>query len=183
MRIAAGIIVSLAILAAGAIGFAYSGAYDIAAATPHSEPVWKALRIVMEHSVKRRARNLSVPELDDPEKVHRGFRSFQEMCVTCHGAPGAARSDIAKGLNPEAPDLAKTAGNWKPAELYWIVKHGIKMTGMPAWGPTHDDEALWALVAFLKVLPSLPSGEYQGAVAYHRLNETGRVASGPSGHH
>ena len=137
----------------------------------------------MEQSVKRQARDVKVPELDDPEKVHLGFKNFHEMCVVCHGAPGAAPSQLSKGLYPEAPDLAKSATAWKPAELYVIVRDGIKMSGMPAWSPTHSGEELWAIVAFLKVLPNMPTTEYQEAVSYYQMKAGTPDTGQPAGHH
>jgi len=170
MKVAAATGLFLAVAVAAVLTFTYSGAYDISATTPHFSVTHKVLRTVMEQSVKRQARGVKVPELDDPEKVHSGFRSFDAMCVTCHGAPGAPASDINKGLYPKAPDLAQTANSWTPAELYVIVKRGIKMSGMPAWEPTHSGEQIWELVAFLKVLPAMPSAEYLGAVKHVAAN-------------
>ena len=100
MKIAAFIGVFVALAAAGALAFIYSGVYDIAATTPHFTVTHRVLRTVMEQSIKRQARDVRVPELDDPEKVHTGFKNFHAMCVTCHGAPGAAASEINKGLYP-----------------------------------------------------------------------------------
>jgi len=51
-----------------------------------------------------------------------------------------------------------------------IIKRGIKMSGMPAWGPTHSEEELWALVAFLKLLPTMSTAQYRGAVEYYTMN-------------
>ena len=167
MKIAAVIGVFVALAAAGALAFIYSGVYDIAATTPHFTVTHRVLRTVMEQSIKRQARDVRVPELDDPEKVHTGFKNFHAMCVTCHGAPGAAASEINKGLYPVAPNLAEAAKGWTSAELYVIIKRGIKMIGMPAWEPTHSGEEIWALVAFLKLLPTMPVLEYQSAVAYY----------------
>jgi mono/diheme cytochrome c family protein len=157
---------------AGAFLFIYSGVYDVAATVEHSAFTQRALRFALEQSVKRRARDVRVPELDDPAKVHAGLKGFQEMCVVCHGAPGAPKSEINEGLHPRAPDLAQTAKNWNPAELYVIIKRGIKDTGMPAWGPTHSDEELWGLVAFLQVFPTMPEAEYQRAVEYYAKSES-----------
>ena len=183
MKIAAAAGLSIAIVAAGALAFIYSGVYDISATTPHFGVTHKILRTMMERSVRRQAREVTVPELDDPEKVHMGFRSFNAMCVTCHGAPGAPASDINKGLYPQAPDLAQAAKSWTPSELYVIVKRGIKMSGMPAWEPTHSGEQLWALVAFLKVLPSMPVAEYQSAVEYFAANAGGESHRMKAGGH
>ena len=182
MRIAAAIGVSLMVIALGAFVFIYSGVYDISATTPHFAVTHRILRTVMEQSVKRQARDVKVPELDDPEKVHVGFRNFHEMCVICHGAPGTPRSQLSKGLYPEARNLAEAAKKWTPAELYVIIKRGIKMSGMPAWEPTHSGEELWALVAFLKILPSMPEAEYQGAVKYYETSAPAGDQVRPAGH-
>ena len=90
------------------------------------------------------------------------------MCVACHNAPGSAASEISKGLYPQAPNLAEAAKEWTPAELYVIVKRGIKMSGMPAWELIHSGEEIWRMVAFLKVLTAMPAGEYQSAVEYYQ---------------
>ena len=167
MRIVVGAIGAfIALAVAGALVFIYSGVYDIAATTAHSDLTHRAIRTVMERSIKRQARSIQVVELDDPEKVHAGFRNFHAMCVTCHGAPGAEASEISRGLYPEAPNLAVAAKAWTPAELFVIIKRGIKMSGMPAWEPTHSSEEIWAMVAFLRILPTMPAAEYQNAVAY-----------------
>lgn len=183
MKVAAATGLFLAVAVAAVLTFIYSGAYDISATTPHFSVTHKVLRTVMEQSVKRQARGVAVPELDDPAKVHSGFRSFDAMCVTCHGAPGAPATDINKGLYPKAPDLAQTASTWTPAELYVIVKRGIKMSGMPAWEPTHGGEQLWELIAFLKALPAMPAAEYQGAVKYVAASPGGKSHEMKSGHH
>ena len=170
MKIVVAVCLFFAVAAAGAIAFIYSGVYDIGATTPHFNLTWRVLRTAMEQSVKRQARDVKVPELDDPEKVHMGFKNFHAMCVTCHGAPGTPASEIGKGLYPEARNLAEAARGWTSAELYVIIKRGIKMSGMPAWEPTHSGEEIWALVAFLKLLPTMPTAEYQGAVEYYTMN-------------
>jgi mono/diheme cytochrome c family protein len=173
MKIAAAIGVLVIVLLAGAVLFIYSGVYDVAATVEHTVLTKRVLRIAMEQSVKRRARDVNVPELDDPAKVHAGLRSFQAMCVTCHRAPGAEKPEINEGLHPRAPDLAEAAKNWSPAELYLIIKRGIKDTGMPAWGPTHSEEELWELVAFLNIFPTMPDAEYRGAVEYYAKSGAG----------
>ena len=176
MKAAAAVALLVVAVATGALAFIYSGVYDIAATTPHFDLTFRVMRTAMEQSVKRQARKVTVPELDDPEKVHLGLRNFQEMCVVCHGAPGVPESQINKGLYPKAPNLAEAAKDWTPAELYVITKNGIKMSGMPAWGPTHSEEELWSLVAFLKLLPTMPPAEYRGAVDYFAKSDK------PSGH-
>jgi Raf kinase inhibitor-like YbhB/YbcL family protein len=114
----------------------------------------------MEHSVKQHAKRIAAPELSDRAMIVMGFHHYDAMCVECHGAPGVRHKEIAEGLWPEAPDLAKTASDWKPEELYWIIKNGIKFTGMPAWGPSHRDQDLWALTAFVRTLPAMSASAY-----------------------
>lgn len=171
MKIAAGGLLALGLAAAAGLAFINSGIYDIAATTPHFDLTHKLMRTLMEQSIKRHARDVKVPDLDDPEKVHSGFKNFNAMCVTCHGAPGAAASEISKGLYPAAPNLAEVAKGWTSAELYVIIKNGIKMSGMPAWEQSHSGDEIWALVAFLKVLPAMPADEYRDAVEYYERQQ------------
>ena len=95
-----------------------------------------------------------------PEALRTGLAHYRGMCVTCHGAPGVDASDIGVGLNPPAPDLtlakvqARTDG-----ELFWLVANGIRMTGMPGFGPTHENEEIWKIVAFLRHLPEITAEE------------------------
>src|SRR5262245_4431884 len=96
---------------------------------------------------RRKRRASPCRGLDDPAKLLIGVEHYAAHCAVCHGAPGVSRGDIARGLYPPPPDLAKTAPLYTPAELFWIVKHGIKMTGMPAWS-NHSDDELWATVGF-----------------------------------
>ena len=128
--------------------------------------------MVRDESIKRQARNVKVPELDDPEKVHAGFRNYHAMCVVCHTAPGATPSEISRGMYPAAPDLATSAKNRTSAELYMIIRNRLKMTGMPAWEASHSGDRIWELVAFLRVLPDVSAEDYQAAVKFHEERGT-----------
>jgi mono/diheme cytochrome c family protein len=156
-----GIIGLVGVLVLLAILFIYSGSYNVSAIHPDSAPVAWVFDTTMTHSVQRRAAGIKVPDLADPAMVKLGFSHYRSMCVVCHGAPGAPVGDIGLGLRPAPPELAEAAGDWKPNELFWITKNGIRMTGMPAWGPTHSDEEIWAIVAFLHKLPSLTPAQYR----------------------
>lgn len=149
----------LLLLAAG-FAFIYSGTYDISAATPHWPIVKRLISLTMDNSVKHHAKGIVAPNLDDTAMINLGFSHYQEMCVDCHGAPGVSASEFAKGLYPKAPRLKHPAEEWSPAELYWMTKYGIKMSGMPAFGSTHDEHELWSIVAFLKKLPAMDSAGY-----------------------
>jgi mono/diheme cytochrome c family protein len=122
----------------------YSGLYNIAADVPHTQPVYWLLETVRDYSVEARARDIVVPNnLNDPTRISKGAGHYADMCSSCHLAPGMKRTEISQGLYPRPPELRRKT-NLTPAEQFWVVKHGIKMTGMPAWGVTHDDDLLWA---------------------------------------
>ena len=160
------IVVSLlAIAAILMVGFAYSGLYDVSASSPHSGIVDWLLSTTSDASVKRRAKEIQVPELGNDAMALAGVNDFDAMCTGCHGAPGQEPEATGQGLNPSAPDLAEAATELTPAELFWVTKNGIKMTGMPAWGATHDDDALWPVVAFMTTLPEMDAESYQAILA------------------
>jgi mono/diheme cytochrome c family protein len=155
------ILLAAVLLVVAAVAFVYSGIYDVSASTSHGAVSHWALTTAMEASVKRRAGRIEVPDLSDESLVLAGVNDFEEMCVQCHGAPGREPAAVGQGLNPPAPDLAETAIEMTAAELFWVTKHGIRMTGMPAWGATHDDDALWPVVALLTALPELDARAYE----------------------
>ena len=161
MKILVAMIVLLFLLAAACLGIVYSGVYNVSAIEGHNSFEHWLLSTTMERSVRRHAEDIEVPDLTNPNLIESGFHHYDEMCASCHGTPAVPPAELAKGLTPPPPELTEKADEWSPAELYWIVKNGVKMTGMPAWGPTHDDEALWAIVAFLRKLPALSPQEYQ----------------------
>jgi mono/diheme cytochrome c family protein len=148
----------LVVLVAGAI--LYAGMYDVAATSPHWRMTSWLFEVARIRSIKAQAATVQAPPgLDDPAKVLIGVEHYAAHCAVCHGAPGVPKGDIARGLYPPPPDLAKTAPLYSPAELFWIVKHGVKMTGMPAWSD-HSDDELWATVGFLAKLPSMSEQDY-----------------------
>jgi mono/diheme cytochrome c family protein len=158
-------------LAAGALLIAvvaavlvHMGSFDVAADKPHSQPVFWLMDTVRERSVAIRAADITVPsDLADEKRIASGAAQYDEMCSLCHLAPGMKRTEISRGLYPRAPELRRKS-KLTPAEQFWVVKHGLKMTGMPAWGVTHNDELLWDVVAFLQKLPELTADQYQTLV-------------------
>ena len=155
--------VGLAVLAlvGGGIIFVYAGGYDVAATSQHSRLTEWLLHTTMQRSVTRRAGGVEVPDLGDEDMRLAGIGDFNAMCAGCHTAPGAEPSPMAQGLNPPPPDLSHSAEELTPEELFWITKNGIRMTGMPAWAPTHQDEDLWGVVAFIQTMPGLSGEEYR----------------------
>ena len=164
----AGIFLTLVLVAVGGVVFIYSGLFDVAASNPHSAVVGWVLETARNRSIEVQAAGISVPQgLDDPAKVLIGTEHFAAHCAVCHGAPGVPKGDIARGLNPQPLDLTHSASHYSPSELFWIVKHGIRMTGMPSWG-YHSDEELWATVSFLKKLPGMTEQDYAKLIAASR---------------
>ena len=161
MKIIITLLVLVIVLILGGLVFINSGVYDVAATKPDTEIVKWVLETTKEKSVRSRSKDITVPNLDSESLIETGFHHYDQMCVGCHGAPGIPQSEIGEGLNPEPPDLSEVAANMTPAELFWITKNGIKMTGMPAFGPTHSDEELWGIVAFMQKLPDLSPEKYK----------------------
>lgn len=154
------VLVAISLLVVGGLAYMYSGVYNVAATSPHNALVRWVLKTTMENSVREHAESVAAAPPFSAEKVRQGASAFDKMCVACHGAPGKERGDYGRGLTPRPPDLAKTAKQWNEQELHWIIERGIKSTGMPAFGRTHSDDELWALVAFVKQLPQTTPQEY-----------------------
>lgn len=138
----------------------YSGIYDISATRQHLQPIHSLMEVAMRQSVRQHARTIEVPPLTDPQMALRGAATFQAQCVQCHGAPGVAQSAIGLSMQPLPGPLVDARQHWQPRELYWVVRHGIKMTGMPAWQYRLDDAQIWELVAFMQQLPQLDAAQY-----------------------
>lgn len=139
--------------------FAFSGAYPVGADVPHWRVTRAAIGMVREHAVAHSIAGIKVPPLDDPALIKLGAEHYSEMCVQCHLAPGVDKSELRAGLYPKPPDLVRHAP--EPPEAFWIIKHGFKMTAMPAWGKTHDDHEIWAMVAYLQKQPSMSAAEFR----------------------
>jgi mono/diheme cytochrome c family protein len=138
----------------------FSGVINVAATNPHNPITEFVLSTTMDNSVRFHAKGITAPPLDSTQMVMEGFRHYRKMCVGCHLAPGIRSTEMQKGLMPEPPQLQEAVEEWKPAELFWVIKNGVKMTGMPAWGPTHSDQKIWAMVAFLEKLPHMTADQY-----------------------
>lgn len=158
------VILLLALAAFGGI-FVFAGVYNIGADAPHSSAVFGLLQEFREKAVAHHARNIAVPgDLNAPKRIAAGAGLYNEMCTGCHLGPGIEASELSQGLYPSAPELAR-GDDLTPAEQFWVIKHGVKLTAMPAWGKTHDDELIWDMVAFIRQLPRMTAEQYKSAVA------------------
>lgn len=169
-RILLGALGALALGAATATGLLQAGAIDVAADTPHNPAVHGLIEWAREQSIARRAADIvPPPDLSDAARIRRGAGNYDAMCANCHLSPGVEDSEIRKGLYPTPPNLYKPEDAADPgrtdARRFWIVKHGLKASGMPAWSKGGmEDEAIWDLTAFLKVMPRLSPEQYRRQV-------------------
>lgn len=171
-------IAAVALLAiVGAAAYFYLGLYNVAADEKHWAMTEALLQTVKVRSVAARARAIGdVPDLTDRKLISAGAGQYAEMCVQCHLAPGKKDSPLRQGLYPQPPDLSLQSP--EPRVAFWIVKHGIKLTGMPAWGASHDDATIWSLVAFLQKLPGLDEKAYRKMIATAPADESMRGMPG-----
>ena len=151
----------------GGVAFLYSGLYSMGADDPHYDVTTWALETLRESSITRASKGIEVPsDLSSAERLLKGGADYNDMCAGCHLKPGKNESDFTIGLYPAPPNLATLtrAGEDEKSQdqrAFWIIKHGIKASGMPAWAPGHDDTRIWNMVAFLKRLPELTAPQYQ----------------------
>ena len=158
------LVVILVLLALGAGAYAWSGLYNIGADDPHTRATYSLLESLRERSIESRASRLIVPDLSDPAKAIQGAGNYNAMCVGCHLKPGMSESELSKGLYPAPPNLSREPVD--VAQAFWVIKHGIKASGMPAWGKSMDDAYIWNMAAFLQVLPTLDDAKYDDMVAH-----------------
>lgn len=146
-------------------GVVYSGVIDVAADRPHLPAVHTLLETVRERSIATRADGIETPDLRDPQLIRTGAGNYDAMCAGCHLAPGIDGTELSQNLNPSPPNLTNPNRAHDPASDFWVIKHGIRSTGMPAWGKSMPDPYIWGLVALLEQLPALTTVEYQTLVA------------------
>ncbi|MHB1175600.1 MAG: c-type cytochrome [Sulfuriferula sp.] len=144
--------------------FIWSGIYNPGADSPHWKITYDLMQTSRERSIERHAAAISVPSnLNDPQLILKGAGQYAAMCTTCHLAPGKEDSELRPGLYPQPPNLSKVRVD--PREAFWVIKHGLKMSAMPAWGGSHDDATIWSMVAFLQKLPDMTPEQYKEIVA------------------
>jgi len=159
-KVFATIIVLAVVAIAGATAFIYSGAFNVAATEKHSDLVHAIFETARVRSIEVHAAGIAPPaDLDSQARLVNGTSHFAEHCAMCHSAPGVAAQDLAEGMYPKPPALTDAAKRYTSGELFWILKNGIKMSGMPSWGD-HGDDDLWNTVAFMEKLPSMSEQDY-----------------------
>lgn len=174
------ILLVLAFFWLGLVAFAYSGAVNVAASNGYLPGVKWFFDTTSRRSIESHAKAaFERGEIREPAKVTdamliKGASEYQAMCVPCHGTPGGSRGEFGRGMKPEPPDLAHSASEMQPREVFWVVQHGIRHTGMPAFGATHSQEALWTITAFVERFDEMAPAEYEQWI---------KKAGGESGSH
>jgi len=144
--------------------FVWSGIYNPGADSPHWKITYMLMQAAREQAIERHASGITLPgNLNDPQLFLKGAGQYAAMCTNCHLAPGMRDSELRSGLYPQPPNLSTVTVDAR--EAFWAIKHGIKMSAMPAWGKSHDDETIWSMVAFLQKLPGMTSDQYKKVVA------------------
>lgn len=149
-------------LAAVLVGVAviYGGLYNVASTRQHWQLTHTVMETAMRQSVRRQARDIAEPPLADEGMALRGAGCFRDHCVQCHGGPGVTQEGIGLSMQPLPGPLVDARRHWRARELYWVTRHGIKMSGMPAWEYRLSEGELWEVVAFLQRLPDLNAAAY-----------------------
>ena len=167
----------VAIVLAAGVAFVAAGGYNVAADVPHWTLTHSVLERVRTRSIARRSADIDVPALDDPELIRSGAGNYDAMCAGCHLRPGVAATEMSRGLYPAPPSLIERPLE-DPAAAFWVIKHGLKMSGMPAWGKSMEDRYVWGLVAFLNELPGMPANRYGELVEASGGHQHGGLESG-----
>jgi len=158
---AIGVLAFLSVVAA-AIYF-FGGFYNVAGSAGDSDLVTWALTHIRTASIARHANDSPPVSLNDPTNVQAGAQAFSARgCINCHGGPGVNWAKFSEGLHPDPPDLKEIANERAPQQLFWVIKNGINMTGMPSFGAIEvPDQEIWTIVAFVKKLPSVTNDDFR----------------------
>jgi cytochrome c553 len=155
------IAIALAVLPFAAVFAAWIGFFNIAASTGHWRITDWFLHFAMRSAVRTYSLTVEPPERLPAQGIQPAAGHFERGCAICHGAPGVPQSPAVLQMLPRPPDLAPVVGSWSDAELFRIVKYGVRFTGMPAWPTQQRDDEIWSMVAFLRALPEMDAPTYR----------------------
>ncbi len=173
------LLVAVIVLPLAGLVFAWSGLISVRASSGHWGITNWFLHWVMKNSVRTAAFSIEAPPLDEPGLLPAAAGHYETGCAICHGSPAQARSDAVLAMLPSPPDLKVVIPAWSDEELFEIVKHGVRYTGMPAWPTQVRDDEVWAMVAFLRKLPELDTNAYLRVSGLHGIGHAGEVSPLP----
>lgn len=152
------------LLGAVAFGVAALGLVRLEASAGHWPVTISLLQFGKHRSISRWSSGIEMPEMTAEWMVLKGAGHYEIGCRPCHGSPGFPPPPVARSMLPAPPDLQEPVKHYTPRELFYVVKHGIKLTGMPAWPAQGRDDEIAAVVAFLKDWPNLDRKQYEQLV-------------------
>ena len=152
-------------LALAGLLFAWSGVFNIAASSGHWKVTDWFLHWTMRNSVRTHAALTAPANPKADQDLVSAAGLFAASCASCHGAPGVRPSPVMQAATPPAPDLAVNAREWTDKQLFWILKHGVKYTGMPGWAAKDRDDEVRRMVAFVRQLPAMTPATYRTLTA------------------
>lgn len=158
------VVVVLLVVGAAAAFVVQTGRLPLAATTP-PDVVDRVAMTAKFKAVQRGGDGLRVTLPADAASVARGREHYVENCLPCHGAPGVKPAEFAEGMNPRPPDIDGPLQVYSDAQLFWVIKNGLRATGMPAFGVNHKDEEIAAIAAFVRRTPHLTPEERQALAA------------------
>lgn len=167
-----GALATLALILIAGVIIVAGGLYPVAASAGYPPGVRWVLDKAMHNGVTSGAENLQPPKLSRAEMLEGGSH-FKGMCQQCHGGPGVKPEQFATVMDPDPPEISHAAEEWSRAEIFWIAKHGIKMTGMPAFGQYEGDGELWKIAAFVEQMPNISASEYASLPDAHAHEHSG----------
>jgi mono/diheme cytochrome c family protein len=183
MKFISGVIVTVLVVL-GIAGFIFAtGRFNVAATAP-PDMIDKVAPWALEKALERRSKDVTDPIARDAGAIARGMTHYRENCLPCHGAPGVEPAEFHEGMNPSPPDIdAPALQNDSDAELFWVIKNGIRMTGMPAFGVNHKDEEIRDIVAFVRHAPQITDAERQKLKTGEGVEEHHHGAEAGEEHH
>ena len=166
MKFLLGVLFTVFVAIVGMFAVVSSGIVNVGADQEHSPMMYSLLETARNRSIEHASKDIKVPDLEQVDMISSGGADYKDMCAGCHLSPGVAQNDFSESLYPKPPNFTKadivkryqTEDGAKQG--FWVIKHGIMASGMPAWGDSHDDDRMWAMVAFIRSLPELNENQY-----------------------
>ena len=182
------VLVVLLVLAGVGAFLVHTGRLPVGATTP-PDLVDRVAMTAKFEAVRRAGNGLQVTLPTDPASIARGREHYVENCLPCHGAPGVKSAEFAEGMNPKPPEIDGPLQGYTDAQLFWVIKNGLRATGMPAFGVNHKDEEIAAIAAFVRRTPHLTPEERKELTAaaphedHHHESDAQPGEAEPHHHH
>lgn len=166
MKFLLGVLFTAFVAILGIFAVVSSGIVNVGADQEHSPMMYGFLETARKRSIENASKHIPVPNLEQVDMISSGGADYKDMCAGCHLSPGVEKTDFSESLYPKPPNFTKADvvarynSETGAQQSFWAIKHGIMASGMPAWGGSHDDGRMWAMVAFIRSLPDLNEAQY-----------------------